>query len=210
MAKEDNKEAQVVPKVERKYIDVDTSYANVLKYDKEGHTLVFLSKPELFLVLSLDQLNELSASTRKIYKFAKSDYDKSKGMFKDDLLSLIGAEEVYGTAADQLEVELDGSEDYVLKWVSPTKVRNQIVTGWVVVTDEVKSQRGLRVEGYHMIGKNELVLMKTSKENYAKLRAAQDSNYSDMITIQQDTIKDAAERAGVKHTAEFGSEMLTF
>lgn len=196
-------------KVERKYVDVDTNYKDVLQWDKDGHNLVFVSEVKTFKILTTEQLKELSERVKKAYRFSKEDYNKKQGMFKDDLLGLLDAGMVYGSPTEQLNIELDGTEDFVVQWVAADKVKSQMVHGWGIVTDELKTQRGLRAEGYHAIGKNELILMKTSKENAKRLKADRNRLHNQLIDIQKDNLKEAADRAGLEHSANFSSEAFT-
>ena len=136
---------------ERKYIDLDTTYENVLEWAEEGHTLVFLSKPELFLELSAEQVKSLPQKTKTSYNLAKADWKTQCKAFTAPELEFLEASIEYGSATEQLDVKRDARFNKELKWVRPEQIREYSRNGWGVVKDELESQRGIRDGGYHMV-----------------------------------------------------------
>ena len=193
-------------KIERKYIDVDTTYANVLQWDKEGHRLVFLSEPDLFINLTEAQTEPLSASTKTSYRLAKADFKTNNKSFTNSSIEALNNGIEYGTATEKLNVTRDPKSKNELKWIRPEQIREFNAKGWNVVTSKMESQRGLRDTGYHSVGKNELILMEISKVKYAALEEVKQKNRTQLFEHQAETIQEQATMAGVNASYQTSSE----
>lgn len=191
---------------ERKYIDVDTTYENVLEWAEEGHTLVFLSKPELFLELSPAQVKDLPAKVKTSYSLAKADFKTQNKAFTDPILELATASFDYGSATDQLTVMQDPNSKFKIKWFRQDQLKDKYREGWSVVTDELESQRGLRDTGYHMIGKKELILMQMDKKKYAALEKMKQDRHTQLFEKNAEDMKRVAHSMNAVGTFDTSEE----
>jgi hypothetical protein len=193
-------------KLERKYIDVDTTYENVLEWAEEGHTLVFLSKPELFLELSAAQVKELPTKTKTSYNMAKNDFKNQTKAFIDPDLEFLSASVEYGSATEQLNVVRDPKSTKEIKWVRPEQIKDYSRNGWNIVKDDMESQRGLRDSGYHMIGKKELILMEISKVKFAALEKKKQERHTQLFDQNAEDMKRVAHSMNAVGTFETSTE----
>jgi len=191
---------------ERKYIDLDTTYENVLEWDEEGHTLVFLSKPELFLELSDEQVKSLLPRTKTSYNLAKADWKTQIKLFVDPDLEFLNASVEYGSATEQLAVDQTSLKGKKLKWVRPEQIKKYGGQGWSVVKDDLDSQRGLRDGGYHMVGKKELILLEIPIKRYNANEALRNERGAQMLEANSEEMKRAAHSMGAKGTFETSEE----
>lgn len=191
---------------ERKYIDLDTTYENVLEWAEEGHTLVFLSKPELFLELSLEQVKALPQRTKTSYNLAKADFKTQSNSFTDESLEFLSASVEYGSATEQLNVSRDKKFTNELKWVRPEQIKDYSRNGWNIVKDDLESQRGLRDGGYHMIGKKELILMEIDKKKFAAIEKKKQERGTQLLEANAEEMKQVAHSMGAKGSFETSEE----
>ena len=193
-------------KLERKYIDLDTTYENVLEWAEEGHTLVFLSKPELFLELTSEQVKSLPQRTKTSYNLAKADWKTQCKAQTEPDLEFLQASVEYGSATEQLNVTRDPSYNKELKWVRPEQIKEYCRNGWNVVQEELGSQRGLRDGGYHMVGKKELILLEIDKKKYAALKKIKDERHTQLFEANAEEMKRAAHSMNAVGTFETSHE----
>lgn len=195
--------------LERKYIDLDTSYENVLEWAEEGHTLVFLSKPELFLELSAEQVKALPQRTRTSYNLAKNDFKNQSKAYVDPDLEFLNASVEYGSATEQLNVQRDKKFNKEIKWVRPEQIKDYSRNGWNIVKDDMNSQRGLRDGGYHMVGKKELILMEIDKAKYAAIEKKKQERHTQLFEKNAEDMKRVAHSMNAVGTFETSTEDIS-
>jgi hypothetical protein len=193
---------------ERKYIDLDTSYENVLEWGEEGHTLVFLSKPELFLDLSSDQVKSLPERVKTSYNLAKADYKTQSKAFTDPELEFLSPSVEFGSSTDQLNVRKDAKYGKELKWVRPENIQEYARKGWNITKADLDSQRGLRVGDYHMVGKKELILMEIDNKKFKALEKEKQERSALLFTQNEEDMKRVAHSMNATGTFETSTEEI--
>lgn len=192
--------------LERKYIDLDTSYTNVVEWAEEGHTLVFLSKPELFLELSKDEVASLPQRVKTSYNLAKADWKTQSKAFTDPELEFLSPSIEYGSPTEQLNVDQSNLKGKKIKWIRPEQIQTYARKGWGVVKSDMDSQRGLRDGGYHMVGKKELILVEIDMKRYNENEAKRHERGALMLEANAEEMKRAAHEMGAKGTFETSEE----
>jgi hypothetical protein len=195
-------------KLERKYIDLDTPYVNVVEWAEEGHTLVFLSKPELFLELTPEQVKDLPQRVKTSYNLAKGDWKTQTKAVVDPDLEFLNASIEYGSATEQLAVDQTKIKGKKIKWIRPEQVKEFARKGWGVVKENLDSQRGLREEGYHMVGKRELILVEIDEKRYAANEKQKQALHTQLFEANADEMKQTALSMGAKGSFETSSENI--
>lgn len=191
---------------ERKYVDLDTTYENVLEWAEEGHMLVFLSRPELFLDLTDDEVKALPQRIRTSYNLAKADFKTQSKAFVDPDLEFLSASVEYGSPTEQLAVDQSTLKDKKIKWVRPEQIKDYGRKGWSVVKDDMESQRGLRDGGYHMVGKKELILLEIPIKRYKENEAKRHARGAQMLEANAEDMKRAAHEMNAVGTFETSEE----
>jgi len=195
-------------KLERKYIDVDTTYENVLQWSKEGHTLVFLSQPELFKDLTEEEVKGLNSKHQTSYRLAKADWKTQSKAFVDPDLEFLTATVEYGSATEQLNVN-NHRKGFKPKWFRPEQIKEASRNGWSIVkTDDMESQRGLREDGYHMVGKKELILMEISEKKYNEIDKMKQERHTQLFDANAEEMRRTAHSMGAVGTFETSSEEI--
>ena len=195
---------------ERKYIDLDTTYENVLEWAEEGHTLVFLSKPELFLELSTEQVKPLPQRVRTSYNLAKADFKTQSKSFTDPGLEFLSASTEYGNATSQLKVEGADTKHKSLKWVRAENIKTYARNGWKVTDQEdLETQRGLRDGGYHMVGKKELILMEIDKKKFLAMEKLKQERHTLLFDQNEEDMKRVAHSMNAIGTFETSHEDIS-
>lgn len=151
-------------------ISVDTSISDMLKYDSEGHLLSFDTSPEGFKKLSDDVVKELSFDNKIRYRYAKEFYQKEAGEEKEDWKDRIVVTEQYASPNERITVKnADPNSSYYLS--TPEKISRHEANGYRMLSDNEKESIGLSGrKTIGQMGREELVLMKTSKENAERLK----------------------------------------
>jgi hypothetical protein len=176
----------------RKYIDLDTSYENVLEWAEEGHTMVFLSKPELFMELTPEQVKALPQRVKTSYRLALADFKTQTKSFTDPELEFLSASVEYGSPTEQLNVDQTGVKGKKIKWVRPEQIKDYGRRGWSVVKTDMDSQRGLRDGNYHMVGKKELILLEIPIKRYNENAAKRNERGAQMLEANAEEMKRSA------------------
>jgi hypothetical protein len=151
-------------------VTIDTSLKDMLKWDSDGRIMDFDTSPEGFRTIPIDQLRELSFENKNRYMMAREihrlEVEGQGGDWKQDIIIT----EQYASPSERIEVKnrQDGFEYYLS---TPEKIGKHEANGFTVVPKNGKESIG--VSGRNTIGtagKEELVLMRTTKENAAVLR----------------------------------------
>jgi hypothetical protein len=188
----------------RKYIDLDTSYENVLEWAEEGHTMVFLSKPELFMELNPEQVKALPQRVKTSYRLALADFKTQSKAFTDPDLEFLSASVEYGSPTEQLAAPVTKGKEY--KWARPENIKKYGREGWGVVKDEAATQRGLRDGDYHMVGKKELVLIEISTKRFKEIEAKRHERGAQMLEVNAEDMKRSARDMNAVGTFETSEE----
>lgn len=151
-------------------ISVDTSISDMLKYDSEGHLLSFDTSPEGFKELSDDVVKELSFDNKIRYRYAKEFHSKEAGEEKEEWKDRIVVTEQFASPNERIKVK-NGDPDKVYYLSTPAKMGRHEKEGYRVVPDSSKASIGLSgKKTIGQMGREELVLMETSKENAERLK----------------------------------------
>lgn len=151
-------------------ISVDTSISDMLKYDSEGYLLSFDTSPEGFKNLSDDVIKELSFDNKIRYRYAKEFYQKEKGEEMEEWKDRIVVTEQYASPLERTTVKNgDPNKSYYLS--TPEKISKHEAEGYRIVGDNDKASIGLSgKKTIGTLGREELILMETSKENATRLK----------------------------------------
>jgi hypothetical protein len=185
--------AKISKSNDKPIITVDTSIKDMLKYDSEGLLLAFDTSPEKFIQLPVEVMKELSFDNKLRYQQAKEIAKLEAGEEKEDWKDRVVVTEQYASARDRTTVK-DGDPNFDYYVASTGKIGKHERKGYHVAPASDPASIG--VSGRKTIGtlgKDELVLMRTPKENKAKL---------DKIKKAERLRRKGAMEAGVKELGE--------
>ena len=178
---EENKEKQgQTPKnsksTKNPVISVDTKLSTMLQYDQQGKMLTFDTDPGKFKELTKEEMMELSNENRMRYWQAKEIYKalKEEEDGENDWKQHISIDEQYASPSERLEVK-NPSSGYRYYKASPSKMGKHQKKGYEIVPDSDPAHIGMSgKKKIGTMGKDELVLMRTTEENYQKLQEEKD------------------------------------
>lgn len=187
---------------EKKLIGLDSSVAEILKYDQEGLMLYF--DPQALPVLSEKELTQLSRKNAESYNVAKSKatYAEERGEL-DAVLDAIRANPERPKAVSRTLISnTDAKYAYVWKRKENThKVLNS--GGEFVLRGQHKEQTmNTRSDSkYHVLGSNgrdELILMRIPKATLREIDASGRKARVDLLGQVKDELVESVQRAGLK------------
>ena len=151
-------------------ISVDTSISDMLQYDSDGCLLAFDTSPEGFKKLSDEVIKELSFDNKMRYRYAQDFHKKEAGEDKEEWKDRIVVTEEYSSPIERTQVKnADPDSSYYL--ATPNKIGKHQKRGFRLLGDSEPESIGLSgKKTIGTLGNEELVLMKTTKENSEKLK----------------------------------------
>lgn len=164
----DSKESTVVKKSDKSImVDIDTAYAEVLRYDEENRIIHFVETPGKFLRLNDDQIDKLSDRTKAAYLLSERMHKKAIQEAEEPNLFRPGAIAQTAMATSRLEVRNKKPGRHYL-WARPDEYRQRVVyEGYQVENDDgldtfVKGPSSARTVGE--MGSPEYILMSIPEE----------------------------------------------
>lgn len=171
-------------------IDIDTKISIMLQYDQEGKMLTFDTDPGKFKELGRETLRELSNENRLRYSQAKeinkllNEEAEEDQSWKDE----IKIDEQYASPTERLSVK-NGTKGYSYYNAAPGNIGKYQKLGYHIVPDSDPASIGMSgSKKIGTLGRDELVLMRTTEENKKKIDEAK----REKIKVR----KGAAEQSG--------------
>ena len=179
-------------------VTVDMSVEDVLSLDKDGVFLVFDSDPRQFIDLG-EEYKELSEVNRLSYVYAKQAFIREKRS-RDRGTTPTPNLQVYGEAASATDLTFvdnrDPNFEYAWKRADGLPVAQR--KGWIRVEKGDSEQTFNELKSVGKAGYTELVLMKTPKENYKKIRQIAKERSDRMRGAVENDGKGQLEKLGAK------------
>ena len=184
-------------------ISVDTKVVDMLKWDSEGKVLDYDTSPEGFKDLPIEVMKELSFENKSRYIIAKQLAEAEKGNTDGGWKNDITITEQYASPSERIEVKgkQDGFSYYL---ATPDKISKHEGRGFRVVPSGSPESIGLSGRNtIGTVGREELVLMKTTAENAAKIKAAKAEKNAKRKGAMYDHVEGVADENNIR---TFGSE----
>ena len=172
---------KTVKKDENPKISIDTNIVDMVQYDEDGKLLDFVGGDK-FLELPDEVVKELSKMNRIRYAIARKEWEGEKAAGEEDRWKhQIEIVEQYASPRERMKVK--GKDDnYAYYLASPARMHERAAMGYEVVPDGSKESVGLNGgNSLKTLGQEELVLMRTTKENKAKIDAAKKAKKEAML-----------------------------
>lgn len=181
-------------------IDIDTKISTMVEYDQEGKMLTFNTDPDRFKDLSKDVLKELSHENRMRYAQAKEIYKvlseeaQEDQSWKDE----INIDEQYASPSKRLEVK-NPTDGYKYYNANPGNIGQYEQLGYHVVPDSDPASIGMSgSKKIGTLGRDELVLMRTTKENYEKIQEQKREKREKRKGAAEQSGRDLGERLNIE------------
>lgn len=181
-------------------IDIDTKISTMVKYDQEGKMLTFNTDPDRFKELDKEVLKELSHENRMRYAQAKEIYkvlleeEKEDQSWKDE----INIDEQYASPTKRLEVK-NPSKGYRYYKANPGNIGQYEQLGYHIAPDSDKASIGMSgSKKIGTLGRDELVLMRTTEENYQKIQEEKKQKREKRKGAAEQSGRDLGESLGIE------------
>lgn len=179
-------------------ISVDTKLSTMLQYDQQGRVLTFDTDPGKFKELGKETLMELSNENRMRYWQAKEINKALEADAESDWNNDITIDEQYASPSERLEVK-NPSKGYRYYNASPQKMGLHEKNGYHIVPDSDKASIGMSgKKKIGTLGRDELVLMRTTEENYKKLQKRKKEQRERRKAAPEQSGRDLGESLGIE------------